>query len=130
MAKQFEYHDHFDLDELLTEEIRIARDSVREWVQHEISPTIEAHAMEGTFDKNWFRQLGELGCFGPSLPVESGGQGMTETGYGVIMRELERGDTSIWSLASVQGVRVMVLMASSGSDVLKYDWSVRLGHEE
>src|SRR5690625_7245730 len=115
MAKQFEYHDYFDLDELLTEEIRIARDSVREWVQHEISPTIEAHAMEGTFDKNWFRQLGELGCFGPSLPVESGGQGMTETGYGVIMREVERGDSSIRSMASVQGSLVMYPIAAVGS---------------
>src|SRR5690625_7326987 len=115
MAKQFEYHDYFDLDELLTEEIRIARDSVREWVQHEISPTIEAHAMEGTFDKNWFRQLGELGCFGPSLPVESGGQGMNETGYGGIMRALERGDSSIRSIASVQGWLVMYTFTDVGN---------------
>jgi len=130
MAKQFEYHDYFDLDELLTEEIRIARDSVREWVQHEISPTIEAHAMEGTFDKNWFRQLGELGCFGPSLPVESGGQGMTETGYGVIMRELERGDSSIRSMASVQGSLVMYPIAAFGSEDQKKQWLPRLGQGE
>lgn len=130
MAKQFEFHDYFNLDELLTEEVRIARDSVREWVQHEIVPVIESHAMEGTFDKKWFRQLGELGCFGPSLPVESGGQGMTETGYGVIMRELERGDSSIRSMASVQGSLVMYPIAAFGSEEQKNKWLPRLGQGE
>mgnify|MGYP002738259062 CR=1 FL=1 len=65
MANQFEYHDYFDLDDQLTEDVQIARDAVREWVQSEISPHIEEHAMAGTFDKGWFLKLGSLGSDHP-----------------------------------------------------------------
>src|SRR5699024_3042700 len=112
------------------EDVQIARDAVREWVQNEISPHIERHAMKGTFDKKWFLQLGELGCFGPSLPEERGGQGMTETGYGVIMRELERGDSSVRSMASVQGSLVMYPIAAFGSEEQKKEWLPQLGSGE
>lgn len=130
MANQFEYHDYFDLDDQLTEDVQIARDAVREWVQSEISPHIEEHAMAGTFDKGWFLKLGSLGCFGPSLPVEAGGQGMTETGYGVIMRELERGDSSVRSMASVQGSLVMYPIFAFGSREQKEQWLPQLGRGE
>ncbi|HLT93549.1 MAG TPA: acyl-CoA dehydrogenase family protein, partial [Membranihabitans sp.] len=91
MAYPFKYHDYFDLDSQLTEEIQMARDAVRDWVDREIVPTIEKHALQGSHAREWMKQLGELGCFGPSLPIDHGGHGLTETGYGVLMRELERG---------------------------------------
>ncbi|HLU94291.1 MAG TPA: acyl-CoA dehydrogenase family protein, partial [Membranihabitans sp.] len=115
MAYPFKFHDYFDLDERLTDDVRMARDAVREWVNQEIVPSIEDHAMQATFSRDWFRQLGELGCYGPALPVEDGGHGLSETGYGVLMRELERGDTSIRSMASVQGSLVMYPISAFGS---------------
>lgn len=130
MAYPFKYHDYFDLDAQLSEEIRMARDAVRDWIDQEIVPTIEEHAMEATFSRDWMKQLGELGCFGPSLPVEDGGHGLSETGYGVLMRELERGDTAVRSMASVQGSLVMYPISAFGSDQQKKKYLNALGSGE
>ena len=130
MAYPFKYHDYFDLDAQLPEEIRMARDAVRDWVDQEIVPTIEAHAMEATFSRDWMKQLGELGCFGPSLSVQNGGHGLSETGYGVLMRELERGDTAVRSMASVQGSLVMYPISAFGSDQQKKKYLKALGSGE
>src|SRR5690606_17535758 len=130
MAYPFKFHDYFDLDERLTDEVRMARDEVREWVNQEIVPSIEDHAMQATFSRDWFRQLGELGCYGPALPVEDGGHGLSETGYGVLMRELERGDTSIRSMASVQGSLVMYPISAFGSSHQKSQYLKPLGRGE
>lgn len=130
MAYPFKYHDYFDLDDTLSEEVRLARDAVRNWVDKVIVPTIEAHAMKATFDRDWFSQLGQLGCYGPSLLPEEGGQGFSEVAYGVLMRELERGDTSIRSMASVQGSLVMYPIAAFGSDEQKKKYLHNLGTGE
>src|SRR5690606_2183841 len=130
MAYPFKFHDYFDLDERLTDDVRMARDAVREWVNQEIVPSIEDHAMQATFSRDWFRQLGELGCYGPSLPVEDGGHGLSETGYGVLMRELERGDTAVRSMASVQGSLVMYPISAFGSDQQKKKYLKALGSGE
>lgn len=127
MAYPFKFHDYFNLDKKLDDEIRLARDTVRNWVDSEIMPVIEDHAMNATFSRDWLRQLGELGCYAPSLAVEDGGQGFSETGYGVLMRELERGDTAIRSMASVQGSLVMYPIASFGSDEQKARYLKELG---
>lgn len=127
MAYPFKYHDYFDLDSQLTEEIQMARDAVRDWVDREIVPTIEKHAIQGSHAREWMKQLGELGCFGPSLPIDHGGHGLTETGYGVLMRELERGDTAVRSMASVQGSLVMYPISAFGSDKQKDRYLKSLG---
>lgn len=130
MSYSFKYHDYFNLDETLSEDVRLVRDAVREWVNVAVVPVIEEHAMKATFSRDWFTQLGELGCFGPSLSLENGGQGLTETGYGVVMRELERGDSSIRSMASVQGSLVMYPIAEFGNAGQKSKYLARLGKGE
>lgn len=130
MAYSFKYHDYFDLEDALSEEIRLARDAVRTWVDATITPTIGTHALQGSIDREWFTQLGELGCYGPSLQPEDGGQGLSETGYGVLMRELERGDTAIRSMASVQGSLVMYPIAAFGSEDQKNKYLSKLGTGE
>ncbi len=127
MSYPFKYHDYFDLDDTLPEEVQMARDAVRSWVDSVVSPVIETHAMEATFDPKWFSELGALGCFGPALPTKDGGQGLSETAYGVLMRELERGDTAIRSMASVQGSLVMYPIAAFGSTEQKEKYLPRLG---
>ena len=127
MAYPFKYHDYFDLDSQLSEEIQMARDAVRDWVDREVVPTIEQHALQGTHSRDWMKQLGELGCFGPSLPIDHGGHGLSETGYGVLMRELERGDTSVRSMASVQGSLVMYPISAFGSAEQKAKYLKALG---
>ena len=130
MAYPFKYHDYFNLDRTLSEEVRIARDAVRDWVDSTIVPVIEEHAMETTFDRAWISQLGDLGCYGPSLSADHGGHGLSETGYGVLMRELERGDSSIRSMASVQGSLVMYPIAAFGSADHKNRYLKKLGTGE
>lgn len=130
MSYPFKYHDYFNLDETLSGDVRMVRDAVREWVNATVIPVIEEHAMEATFSGDWFTQLGELGCYGPSLNPEEGGQGLSETGYGVLMRELERGDTAIRSMASVQGSLVMYPIAAFGSDGQKSKYLSKLGKGE
>lgn len=130
MAYPFKYHDYFDLDSTLSDEVRMARDAVRDWVDSVIAPVIETHAMEATHDREWFSELGNLGCFAPSLSPEDGGQGLSETAYGVLMRELERGDTAIRSMASVQGSLVMYPIAAFGSEDQKKKYLKNLGRGE
>lgn len=130
MAYEFKYHDYLQLEDLLTGEERMAGEAVRDWVSREVIPSIEQHAMEASFDPEWMKKLGELGCFGPSLPAELGGQGMSETGYGVLMRELERGDSALRSMASVQGSLVMYPISVFGSEEQKEKWLPALGAGE
>ena len=99
--------DYFQLDELLTEEQKLIRESVRNYVKKEISPIIEDYAQRAEFPQQIVKQLGELGCFGPTIPVEYGGGGLDYISYGLMMQELERGDSGVRSTASVQGSLVM-----------------------
>jgi glutaryl-CoA dehydrogenase len=99
--------DYFLLDDLLTEEQKLVRESVRNYVKREISPIIEDYAQRAEFPEQIVRQMGELGCFGPTIPAEYGGGGLDYISYGLMMQELERGDSGVRSTASVQGSLVM-----------------------
>jgi glutaryl-CoA dehydrogenase len=108
--------DYFLMDELLTEEQKLVRESIRNYVKKEISPTIEDYAQKAEFPQHIVKQLGELGCFGPTIPLEYGGGGLDYISYGLMMQELERGDSGIRSTASVQGSLVMFPIYEYGSE--------------
>jgi glutaryl-CoA dehydrogenase len=116
---RFQHPDHYLIDELLTEEHRLIRDSVREWVKRELSPIIEDYAQRAEFPRHILRGLGEIGAFGPSLPSEYGCGGLDQISYGLIMQELERCDSGIRSTASVQGSLVMFPIYAYGSEEQK-----------
>jgi len=113
---QFVSPDYFQLDDLLTEEQKHIRDAVRNYVKKEISPIIEDYAQKAEFPQQIVKQLGELGCFGPTIPVEYGGGGLDYISYGLMMQELERGDSGVRSTASVQGSLVMFPIYQYGSE--------------
>ncbi len=108
--------DYYLLDELLNEEQKLVRESVRNYVKKEISPIIEDYAQRAEFPEQIVQQLGELGCFGPTIPVEYGGGGLDYISYGLMMQELERGDSGVRSTASVQGSLVMFPIFEYGSE--------------
>src|SRR5678815_5386822 len=103
LKDQFQSPDYLNLDELLTEEQKLIRESVRNYVKKEISPIIEDYAQRAEFPEQIVKQLGDLGCFGPTVPVKYGGGGLDYISYGLMMQELERGDSGVRSTASVQG---------------------------
>jgi glutaryl-CoA dehydrogenase len=113
---RFQGHDYYNIDELLEDDHLMARDAVRSWVKQEVSPIIEAYAERSECPTHLFKGLAEIGAFGPSLPAEYGCGGMDEMAYGVIMQELERGDSGIRSMASVQGSLVMYPIYRFGSE--------------
>src|SRR6201994_3852291 len=115
----FQSPDYFNVDELLTEEHKLIRDAVRSYVKKEISPIIEDYAQRSEFPQQIIKQLGELGCFGPTVPVEYGGGGLDYISYGLMMQELERGDSGVRSTASVQGSLVMFPIHAYGSEEMK-----------
>ena len=123
-------HDYYGVDELLTEEHILARDAVRDWVKQEVSPIIESYSDKAECPFHLFKQLGEIGAYGPSLPAKYGGGGMDEIAYGVIMQELERGDSGIRSMASVQGSLVMYPIYKYGSEEQKMKYLPKLGSGE
>ena len=112
----FQSPDYFNVDELLTEEHKLIRESVRNYVKKEISPIIEDYAQRAEFPEQIVKQLGELGCFGPTIPQEYGGGGLDYISYGLMMQELERGDSGVRSTASVQGSLVMFPIYAYGSE--------------
>ena len=112
----FQSPDYFLVDELLTEEQKLVRESVRNYVKKEISPVIEDYAQRAEFPEFIVKQLGDLGCFGPTIPHEYGGGGLDYISYGLMMQELERGDSGVRSTASVQGSLVMFPIYEYGSE--------------
>lgn len=122
--------DYFLLDHLLTEEQKLIRESVRNYVKKEISPIIEEYAQKAKFPRQIVKQLGELGCFGPTLPVEYGGGGLDYISYGLMMQELERGDSGVRSTASVQGSLVMFPIYEYGSEELRRKFLPKLASGE
>ena len=127
---KFQFHDYYNVDELLSEDHLLARDAVREWVKQEVSPIIEEYSEKAKCPEHLFKGLAEIGAFGPSLPVEYGGGGMDEIAYGVIMQELERGDSGIRSMASVQGSLVMYPIYKFGTENQKMKYLPKLGSGE
>jgi len=127
---QFQSPDYFNLDALLQEEHLLIRDTVRSYVKREISPIIEDFAQRAEFPEQVVRQLGELGCFGPTIPVEYGGGGLDYIAYGLMMQELERGDSGIRSTASVQGSLVMFPIHAYGSETQRKKYLPKLASGE
>src|SRR4249920_804511 len=119
---RFQAPDYFQLDELLTEEHKLIRNSVREWVKREVSPIIEDYAQRAEFPKHLIKGLAEIGAFGPMVPVEYGGMGLDQISYGLIMQEIERCDSGLRSLCSVQGSLVMYPIWKYGSEEQKMKW--------
>ncbi len=115
-ADNFQSPDYYLLDELLTNEHRLIRDSIRAIVKKEISPIIEECCQKAVFPKHLVKILGESGCFGPTIPTQYGGAGLDYISYGLMMQELERGDSGIRSTASVQGSLVMYPINAFGSE--------------
>ncbi|HSK11648.1 MAG TPA: acyl-CoA dehydrogenase family protein [Phnomibacter sp.] len=126
----FQSPDHYLLDELLSEEHIMVRDTVRAYVKKEISPIIEDFAQRAEFPEHIVKQLGDLGCFGPTIPAEYGGGGLDYISYGLMMQELERGDSGVRSTASVQGSLVMFPIYAYGSEAQKQKYLPKLGSGE
>lgn len=126
----YQHPDYYQLDELLTDEQKLIRDSVRAFVKKEMSPIIEDAAQSATFPKQIIKGLGEQGCFGPFIPQEYGGPGLDYISYGLMMQELERCDSGIRSTASVQGSLVMFPIYTFGSEEQKKKYLPKLATGE
>jgi glutaryl-CoA dehydrogenase len=126
----FQSPDYFNVDELLTDEHKLIRESVRAYVKKEISPIIEEYAQRAEFPQQIVKQLGDLGCFGPTIPVEYGGGGLDYISYGLMMQELERGDSGVRSTASVQGSLVMFPIYQYGSEEQRKKYLPKLASGE
>lgn len=132
MAKTdlFQAPDYFLLDELLSDEHMLVRDSVRQWVKKEISPIIEEYAQKAEFPRHLIKGLAGIGAFGPYIPEKYGGGGLDQISYGLIMQELERGDSGIRSTASVQSSLVMYPIYTYGSEEQRKKFLPRLASGE
>ena len=126
----FQHPDYYALDELLSEEERLVRQTVSDFVDAEVLPIIERHAREGTFPMDLVAKIGELGLFGITLPQEYGCAGLNNICYGLAMQELERGDSGVRSFASVQSSLVMYPINAYGSEEQKRKWLPRLAKGE
>ena len=126
----FQSPDYFNVDELLTEEHKLIRETVRSYVKKEISPIIEEYAQKAEFPQQIVKQLGDLGCFGPTVPEEYGGGGLDYISYGLMMQELERGDSGVRSTASVQGSLVMFPIYEYGSEEQRKKYLPKLASGE
>ena len=127
---RYKHHDYYLVDELLTEEHILIRNSVREWVKKEVSPIVEDACQKATFPKQWIKGLAEIGAFGPYIPVEYGGGGLDQIAYGLIMMELERGDSGLRSTASVQSSLVMYPIYTYGSEEQRKKYLPKLASGE
>lgn len=112
----FEAPDYYNLDDLLTDEHKMIRDAARAWVKRDVSPIIEEAAQTATFPKSIIPGLASIGAFGPYIPEEYGGAGLDQISYGLIMQEIERGDSGVRSTASVQSSLVMYPIWKYGSE--------------
>ena len=122
--------DYFLMDELLTNEHKLIRDTAREWVKKEVSPIIEDACQKEKFPHQIIRGLTKIGAFGPYVPTKYGGAGLDQISYGIIMQELERGDSSIRSTASVQSSLVMYPIWKYGSEKQKKKFLPKLATGE
>jgi glutaryl-CoA dehydrogenase len=123
--EKFRGVDYYGIDDLLTEEQRMMRDAVRDWVEAKFLPVVSQHHRDGTFPMELAKDLGEMGVFGATLKGY-GCAGLDNVAYGLIMQELERGDSGLRSFASVQSGLVMYPIYSYGSDAQKDRWLPRL----
>jgi glutaryl-CoA dehydrogenase len=130
MPAKFQGVDYMNADSLLTEEEILVRNTVREFVEDNVIPIIEKHAREGTFPMELVPKMAELGLFGATLPAKYGCAEMNNVAYGLVMQELERGDSGVRSFASVQSALVMYPIFAYGSEKQKDYWLPRLAKGE
>jgi glutaryl-CoA dehydrogenase len=130
MAGKFQGTDFYDVDSLLSEEERMIRDTVREWVEERVIPLIGQAYIDRRFPNELIPELGEMGMLGTNLPEEYGCAGLNNVACGLIAQELERGDSGIRSFASVQGALVMYPIFAFGSDEQKIEWLPKLATGE
>ena len=126
----FQAPDYYLLDDLLTEEHRLVRDAARAWVKKEVSPIIEDYAQRAEFPTQIVKGLGEIGGFGPYIPVEYGGAGLDQISYGLIMQEIERGDSGVRSTSSVQSSLVMYPIWKYGNEEQRMKYLPKLATGE
>src|SRR3989339_305089 len=129
MAK-FQGVDYYNLDSLLSEEEILVRNTVREFVDDQVIPIIEKHNREGSFPIHLVKAMAEIGLFGPTLPAKYGCAELNNVAYGLMMQELERGDSGIRSFASVQSGLVMYPIFTFGTEQQKDEWLPKLASGE
>tara|TARA_R110002072_G_scaffold7503_2_gene40893 strand:- start:683233 stop:684411 length:1179 start_codon:yes stop_codon:yes gene_type:complete len=126
----FEAPDYYNIDDLLTEEHKLIRDAARAWVKRDVSPIIEEAAQKAEFPKSIIPGLAEIGAFGPYIPEEYGGAGLDQISYGLIMQEIERGDSGVRSTASVQSSLVMYPIWKYGNEAQRKKYLPKLATGE
>lgn len=126
----FQSPDYYLVDDLLTDEHKVVRQSARDWVKRELSPIIEDYAQKAEFPKQILKGLAEIGAFGPYIPEEYGGAGLDQISYGLIMQEIERGDSGIRSTASVQSSLVMYPIYKFGTEEQRQKYLPKLATGE
>ncbi len=127
---EFRGVDFYRMDDLLSEEEKLVRDTVRDFVSEQVIPVIDRHFEEATFPAHLIPAMADLGFYGANLPEEYGCAGMNNVAYGLVMQELERGDSGLRSFASVQGALVMYPIFTFGSEEQKRYWLPRLAKGE
>ncbi len=127
---KFEGVDYYHIDDLLSEEEKLIRQTIREFVDDKVIPIIEKHYREGTFPMHLIPEMAELGIFGATLPEKYGCANLNNVAYGLMMQELERGDSGIRSFASVQSALVMYPIYTFGSEEQKDYWLPKLARAE
>lgn len=126
----FEAPDYYNLDELLSDEHKLVRDAAREWVKRDVSPIIEEYAQRAEFPTQIIQGLADIGAFGPYIPEEYGGAGLDQISYGLIMQEIERGDSGVRSTASVQSSLVMYPIWKYGTEEQRKKYLPKLASGE
>jgi glutaryl-CoA dehydrogenase len=126
----FEHTDYYLLDELLTDEHKLVRGATREWVKRDISPIIEEYAQKAKFPEQTIKGLASIGAFGPYIPTEYGGAGLDQISYGLMMQEIERGDSGVRSTCSVQSSLVMYPIFKYGNEEQRKKYLPKLASGE
>ena len=126
----FEAPDYYNIDDLLTEEHKLIRDAARAWVKRDVSPIIEEAAQKAEFPKSIIPGLASIGAFGPYIPEQYGGAGLDQISYGLIMQEIERGDSGVRSTASVQSSLVMYPIWKYGNEEQRNKYLPKLASGE
>lgn len=126
----FEAPDYYNLDDLLSEEHKLVREAARDWVKRDVTPIIETYAQKAEFPKQILSGLAEIGAFGPYIPEKYGGAGLDQIAYGLIMQEIERGDSGVRSTASVQSSLVMYPIWKYGNEAQRQKYLPKLASGE
>ena len=129
-ADLFEAPDYYNLDDLLSEEHKLVRSAARDWVKRDISPIINDYAQKAEFPTQIIGGLADIGAFGPYIPTEYGGAGLDQISYGLIMQEIERGDSGVRSTASVQSSLVMYPIWKYGNEEQRQKYLPKLASGE